>query len=386
MSDHRYGLGDRGPAVAEICTKLVQLGILPASAEPSDPMDAEFDETVNRAVRQFQQQRGLTVNGVVDAQTYRVLDEARWRLGDRLLEYNAAHPLAGDDVAELQRRLVELGLSLERIDGIYGPATERAVREFQDSVGVPADGTCGPATFKAFARISPRQTGAGALRDVERIRRAGPHLPGKVVVLDPGHGGLDSGCFAHGLTEAEVAFDLASRIEGRLAATGVKVFLTRGRDNNPSEAQRAQFANETRADLFVSLHLDAHPNPEASGVATYFYGAGSGEQVRSPVGEQFAGLVQREIVARTDLRDCRTHAKSWDLLRFTKMPAIRVEFGYVTSPHDAHRLANPQFRDVVAEAIGVAIQRLYLPPEMDAPTGVLQLSPLTGHTSKRPSE
>jgi N-acetylmuramoyl-L-alanine amidase len=259
------------------------------------------------------------------------------------------------------------------VDGVYGPSTERAVREFQRSVGAPSDGTCGPATFKALARLSPIVTGgrADALRDSERIHRAGPRLPGKVVVIDPGHGGADHGCSAHGLTEAEVAFDLASRIEGRL-----RVYLTRGRDTSPDESTRARFANETGADLVVSLHVDEHINPEASGIATYYYGIVNSDEMRSTLGERFAGLVQREVVARTDLRDCRTHAKTWDLLRYTKMPAVRVELGYVTNARDSVRVADPGFRDVVAEAIVVAVQRVYLPPDMDAPTGVLQLGEL----------
>ncbi|MEQ7010385.1 N-acetylmuramoyl-L-alanine amidase [Actinopolymorpha sp. B17G11] len=379
MAEHRYGLGNRGPAVAEIRSKLTQLGLLAATPDQDlDPGAAVFDESVDRAVRQFQQQRGLTANGVVDAETYRVLDEARWRLGDRLMSFQAGHLQIGDDVATLQQRLLELGFGVDRVDGVYGPSTERAVKEFQRSVGAPPDGTCGPATFKALARLSPIVTGgrADALRESERIHRAGPQLPGKVVVIDPGHGGVDRGCFSHGLSEAEIAFDLASRIEGRLAATGVRVFLTRGRDTSPDEAERARFANETRGDLVVSLHVDEHPSPEAGGVATYYYGTVGDDDMRSTLGERFAGLVQREVVARTDLRDCRTHAKTWDLLRYTKMPAVRIELGYVTNAGDALRLSDPGFRDVVAEAIVVAVQRVYLPPDMDSPTGVLQLGQL----------
>jgi N-acetylmuramoyl-L-alanine amidase len=58
------------------------------------------------------------------------------------------------------------------------------------------------------------------------------------------------------------------------------------------------------------------------------------------------------------------------------MPAARLELGYVTNPGDAARLADPSFRDVVAEAVVVAVQRLYLPPEDDAPTGTLRLPEL----------
>ena len=64
--------------------------------------------------------------------------------------------------------------------------------------------------------------------------------------------------------------------------------------------------------------------------------------VTSTVGERLAGLVQREIVARTGLRDCRTHAKTWELLRLTRMPAVRVDVGYLTSPADRARLIDPR--------------------------------------------
>lgn len=375
MPQPAYRLGDSGPAVAEIRQRLVQVGLLePGAADP-----AVFDEAVDRAVRAFQQERGVSADGIVGPVTYRLLDEARWSLGDRLLSYVVANPLSGDDVMALQRRLTELGFDIGRIDGVFGPRTEEGLREFQRNTGLPPDGTCGPATFKALARLRPLVTGgqARALRESEGVRKAGPRLPGKVVVVDPGHGGPDPGCSGHGLAEADVVADLAARIEGRLAATGVQALRTRGPglDRELDEVARAQFANETGANLLVSLHCDAHKNPAASGIATYYYGTDK-HGAHSAIGEQFAGLIQREILARTDLRDCRTHPKTWDLLRYTRMAAVRVELGYLTNPGDAARLADPGFRDVVAEAIVVAVQRVYLSADEDAPTGALRLRDL----------
>ena len=86
--------------------------------------------------------------------------------------------------------------------------------------------------------------------------------------------------------------------------------------------------------------------------------------------------MQREIVARTDLGDLRSHAKTFDMLRRTRMPAVRIDAGYLTNPGDADRLADPAFRDVIAEAVVVAVQRVYLDPESDAETGVLRLGEL----------
>lgn len=378
MSLLPYRLGDSGPAIAEIRGKLSQLGLLP---ENVDAASEEFDATLDRAVRHFQQDRGQISNGLVDATTYRLLDEARWRLGDRLLSYVVTNPLVGDDIVALQRRLTELGFDVSQVDGLFGPRTDEAVREFQRNIGMPADGTCGPATFKSLARLAPLVTGGrpDSLRASEALRRAGKLLPGKVVVIDPGHGGDDTGHVRHGLVESEIVSDLAARIEGRLAATGVRTFLTRGptADQGLTERERAQFANESGANLVISLHLDTHANPEASGVSTYYFG-GNRPGALSAIGEQFAGLVQREIVARTDLLDCHSHPKTWDLLRYTTMAAVRIELGYVSNPSDARRLSDPDFRDVVAEAIVVAVQRVYLPSSEDAETGVLRLHDLAG--------
>lgn len=376
MSTHPYRLGDHGPAVAEIRAKLVKLGLLAEDSTARRPEEAMFDVSTDAAVRHFQQHRGLTATGVVDPETFRVLDEACWTLGDRLLTYHVGNPLIGDDIVTLQELLNDWGFDAGRLDGVYGPIVERAVREFQRAVGLPPDGSCGPATFKALNRQQtvPTQRRDSAVPAAANLRPS-PSLAGKIVVVDPGHGGDDPGHIGSGLVEADIAFDLASRIEGRLTATGVRAFLTRGRDNNPDDVTRATFANETGADLVVSLHADHYPNERANGISTYYYGTGLSDNPDTP-GARFAGLIQREIVARTDLLDSRSHPKSFDLLRYTKMPAVRVELGYLTNPKDATRLGDSGFRDVIAEAIVVAVQRVYLAPEHDAPTGVLRLSEL----------
>jgi N-acetylmuramoyl-L-alanine amidase len=371
-----YRAGDNGPAVAEIRAKLAQVGLPTGAGAPVDVFDQELD----RAVRAFQQRRGLTADGLVGPATYRVLDEARWRLGDRLLTYVAGRPMVGDDVIALQRRLTELGFDVGVVDGYFGPATRSGLRDFQRNIGLPTDGTCGPATLKLLARLAPMVTGGHpeSLRANEELRAAGPALSGKVVLVDPGHGGPDPGVVGHGLTEAAVAEDLAARVEGRLAATGVQVLLTRGPGLAAAldDIARAQFANETGADLVVSLHADAGDNPAACGVASYYYGHDD-HGPASVIGEHFASLVQREIVARTDLVDLHSHPKTWDLLRRTRMAAVRVEVGYLSNRGDAARLADPAFRDVIAEAIVVAVQRLYLPEGEDATTGNLRLADLT---------
>jgi N-acetylmuramoyl-L-alanine amidase len=209
------------------------------------------------------------------------------------------------------------------------------------------------------------------------VAAAGPSLLGKRIVVDPGHGGDDPGTVYHdggdGTTdtnEAILTWDLAARLEGRLIALGVQTWLTRGPNNGASNADRAALANDVGADLVVSLHIDGFTSPRANGMAVYYYGAAN---TASTIGERLADLVQRELVARTGMLNCRIHAKTWGLLRMTRMPAVRLELGYLTSPLDRLRLTDPLFRDTVAEGLLVAVQRLYLPQADDPPTGVMRI-------------
>ena len=315
-------------------------------------------------IRSFQQARGLDVTGFVDAVTARALEESQWKLGDRSLYLHNLDLMRGDDVAALQTRLTEMGFDCGRVDGIYGPRTELAVKEFQKSVGATVDGKCGPATIIALIRLTKIVSGGvpSALRQNATQQSRGPALANKVIVLNP-----DS--------DNQIAYDVALRTEGRLLALGASVFLTRGVSNNPSEYERIEFSNKSNADLMISLNLDSYGNEKAHGAATYYYGSDT-HGVHSIVGERFASLVQREICARTDLANCRIHAKTWDLLRLTTAPTVRIDLGYTSNSGDMSRLSRPDFRDVIAEALVIAIQRLYLAAEDDAKTGTLRISDL----------
>ena len=392
-----YRLGDEGVAVAAIRALLQATGDLASSGPPIEAVQSlgasaanravanpdAYDEDVARAVRAFQQRRGLIADGVVGPQTYIALDGSRWKLGDRLLSHAPGHLLQGDDVAELQERLLSLGFTPDRVDGVFGANTERAIRGFQRGVGLEVDGSLGPETLRAFADLARAVSGGSphTLHERELVRRSGHSLAGRVVVLDPGHGGDDTGTVAHGLTEAEIMLDLARRIEGRLGAIGVTVLFTRSATSGPDELARAMMANRSGADVVLSLHCDSAHQPRAKGVATFFYG-----QERfgawSAVGEHLADLIQREIVARTGLADCRSHARAWVLLQRTQMPTVRIEAGYLSHPEDAARLADPAFRDTLAEAVVIALQRMYLGEDDTNSTGVLRLGDLRAYMAK----
>jgi len=385
VSDSKYGLlglGSHGPAVADVRARLAAL---PPDQLPERPdLQADdptvFDAALERAVRAFQQHKGLIVDGVVGVETFTAIDGARWALGDRILLHTPGHLQRGEDVVTLQERLNTLGFAAGRVDGRFRPETERAVRSFQRAYGLSGDGSVGPNTLRAFEDLRRSVSGGSAnvLRERELVRRSGHSLSGRTVVLDPGHGGSNTGAVAHGLVESEVVMDLARRIEGRLTAIGVSVVYTRTEHTSPTEDERAALANDAGADLVLSLHCDSHDAGDASGVATFFFGRDR-QTSWSAVGEHLADLVLREVVARTGLENCRSHGRSWALLQQTRMPAVRIEAGYLSHPDDAARLADPLFRDTLAEAVLVSLQRLYMGDDDTATTGVLRLGDLRAY-------
>lgn len=349
--------GDAGPAVAEVRARLADLGLLsddPRGQASSD--EAVFDDDLDRAVRAFQQERGITVDGIVGPQTFRRLEEARWQLGDRVLSYVPGHLMAGDDVTELQRRLNQFGFSSGRADGLFGPQTDAALREFQQGVGVTADGTCGPDTFRAFERLVRAVSGGSAalLREQVTLSSLQSGIADKVIVVDPGD-----------VVDADLCHAIAVRLEGRLAALGTQVLLTRPAQASavssfPDDPSRAAFANDLGADLVVSLHVDRADSALPHGVATFYFGDPRGGH-HSPSGRILAQRLHEEIITRTDVLDCRVHPRTWDLLRMTRMPAVRVELGYVSNAGDLKRLRSATFQDAIADALTTGLTQFCAP-------------------------
>ncbi|HYZ35556.1 MAG TPA: peptidoglycan-binding protein, partial [Pseudonocardiaceae bacterium] len=230
--------GDTGPAVAQLRSMLTSQGLLPSPPDPETATDG-FDLTVELAVRAFQQRRGLITDGIVGLATYQALCEARLDLGCRTLSYLLTSPMRGDDVCTLQERLLELGYDAYRADGIFGLQTETALRSFQRDYGLRVDGICGPATVRALRQLQPKVRGGRPvlLREQELLRRAGPALRGKRIVIDPCLGGAERGIVVDGAAEADLMWDLAQRLMGRMGATGMQTILSRCREACPTEAE-----------------------------------------------------------------------------------------------------------------------------------------------------
>jgi N-acetylmuramoyl-L-alanine amidase len=225
--------GDGGDAVRELQERLDAIGYDLAA-------DADFDARTEAAVRAFQEDRCLRADGICGPQTWAALVEAGYHLGDRNLYYRRTM-LRGDDVTELQRRLNALGFDAGREDGILGPDTESAIRQFQRNTGLFPDGVFGPETRKTLDQVDGLAGGSVAtVREREQLRR-GPHrLTGKKIYL---------------AADPTLAM-LASAVLKGLDKGGAWVVPD---TSGSSDSVLATEANRFGADVFVALRLGDGP-------------------------------------------------------------------------------------------------------------------------------
>src|SRR3954447_15387053 len=118
--------------------------------------------------------------------------------------------------------------------------------------------------------ISFHQEKQPAIRTQSKAKRPTAPKPFAVVVLDPGHGGEDSGAMCAGVMEKDLTLDVARRIDRLLDAYGIATLMTRLGDTYVSLADRAAFANRITNCIFVSIHFNEDNKPVASGVETYY--------------------------------------------------------------------------------------------------------------------
>src|SRR5262249_4897020 len=197
--------------------------------------------------------------------------------------------------------------------------------------------------------------------------------PFTVVVLDPGHGGQDSGAMCGGLLEKDLTLDVARRIDRLLDSEGVATLMTRVGDTYVSLADRAAFANRVRNCIFVSIHFNEDNQPVASGVETYYAAhqitAGSflaswlpflwRPLSDSPNAESrnLAELIQEAVGARTGTIDRGTQARQFFVIANVTSPAVLVEGGFLTNKEDISKLATEDYRDQIAAAVADGILR-----------------------------
>jgi N-acetylmuramoyl-L-alanine amidase len=171
---------------------------------------------------------------------------------------------------------------------------------------------------------------------------------GRLVCIDPGHGGVDSGAIANGIDEKDVNLDISLRARSLLEARGFRVVMTRETDVEVSLARRCAIANGAGAVALVSIHNNAPP-PDDEGTTTYRYR--SSEQAG-----RLGALVQNEVVTRIRRPDRGVREKSLYVLRNVSMPAVLLEGVFLTSTTEARLILDPGFRQKMAEGVAAGVE------------------------------
>ena len=216
----------------------------------------------------------------------------------------------------------------------------------------------------------------------------------RTIVIDPGHGGKDTGASIRKakIEEKDLVLDIALRLrrimENRHDAT---IYMTREKDVFVELEDRVAFAREKGADLFVSIHVNAHPSPKIEGLEVYMFGEAEDQRalevaarengtsieeagaingvdlIKAELGLRLTiersqnlawftkNAMSKRLGAKYQLTDLGVKTAPFYVLRYTAMPGILAEVAYLTNSKDRKRLASSKFRQQVAESIFTGI-------------------------------
>ncbi|HXM32468.1 MAG TPA: N-acetylmuramoyl-L-alanine amidase [Chthoniobacterales bacterium] len=197
--------------------------------------------------------------------------------------------------------------------------------------------------------------------------------PFAVVVIDPGHGGLDSGTMKAGMIEKDLTLDVARRAERLLQSRGLVTLLTRADDSYISLAARAAIANEQPNCIFISIHFDEAGRSAATGIETY-YAARQGSiperlmswlpflqkaslESTNSESQSLASFIQEELVVHTQAVNRGTRPEQFFVIANVRHPAVLVEGGFLTNKDDVSKLGTEDYREQIAAAISDGVVR-----------------------------
>ncbi len=353
-----FGKGSGGTKTAELQDRLKAQGY---DIDPKEIAERRFGDSTEEAVRRFQQDHGLLVDGLVGPETWEALLASGYNLGDRLLYYSRPM-LSGRDVAELQGRLNALGFNCGRADGVFGPLTEAALKDFQRQAGVVADGVFGPLTHAALETLGMRGRAMSAGSPAESFPPV-EGLAGTRIYLDT-PSGLERRTSSPAI-DAEIArfcLKLAEAVRRGLAKRNAIAIQRRRSGEFLTAEERAALADSANPHAVISLSLNWSQDPDVEGTATYYFAGSSGY---SKAGRRLAALCHEKVVEALGRPDCRIHGRSWTILRRTQAPAVVVEPLTLSNPEEAGIIRAEDTVPRIADALVAALDEYFNSGEQD---------------------
>ncbi|NQS76827.1 MAG: SH3 domain-containing protein [Peptococcaceae bacterium] len=180
----------------------------------------------------------------------------------------------------------------------------------------------------------------------------------KVIAVDAGHGSPDPGAIGKlGTKEKDITIDIAKRVKKLLEARGAKVIMTRSGEAEIGLYTRTDIANAARANIFVSIHMNANNNAAIGGTSTHVYNGAKTTRVLESA--RLAGYIQAELVKTLGLRDIGVMYDNFAVLRTTEMPAVLCELAFISNIPEEKYMNTDGFKNSAAEAIVKGIGRYY---------------------------
>lgn len=188
------------------------------------------------------------------------------------------------------------------------------------------------------------------------------NVKNKIITIDPGHGGSDSGAVGpNGYTEKEGAFAISQKVAFILNQSGAKVVMTRDSDvdvygpnasaRNELQA-RVDVGNNANSDIFVSVHCNAFVNPAANGTQTFYYGS-------SYQGQRLAQSIQEKMIEANGLRDRGISTCNFYVVKHSYMPAVLIETAFITNYDEEALLSDDEWQTTMAKAIAEGINEYF---------------------------
>ncbi|WP_367917071.1 GBS Bsp-like repeat-containing protein [Streptococcus suis] len=193
------------------------------------------------------------------------------------------------------------------------------------------------------------------------------------VYIDPGHGGVDSGASYGGVYEKNLALSVANKLKANLIQLGYQVLMTRTADYNVDfKTERSKMANQSNADLFISIHFNATglASSNATGIETYWYqydpeyqpkinAVMHNDPTRLAESKILANQVQASLISGTGAVNRGVRRETFAVLRETAIPAILVELGFMDNPSDLQKIKQDSYQTKLANALAQGIDNWY---------------------------
>ncbi len=190
---------------------------------------------------------------------------------------------------------------------------------------------------------------SGSLTNVDTKK-----LANKVIVVDPGHGGRDPGAVAFGLKEKDIVLDVSLILQKKLEQAGAKVHMTRTKDVYVSLGNRVQTVKKENADIFLSLHVNSAAIASAHGTETFW-----NRNFQRFNSHLLANSVQDKLVDTLGTRDRGVKEAGFEIIKYTQVPSVLIELGFLTNRAEAEKLANRIYQEQAAEAIVAGLVDYY---------------------------